>query len=89
MPTQSDPHARAAGFSVLGPALAGARTAALGAWTIGVAQSALVHGRMLPERSRLALRHPYAPELTQFLRKPSRAERAAHTREERDHAAVA
>jgi hypothetical protein len=39
--------------------------------------------------SRLSLRHPYAPELTQFLRKPSRAERAAHSREERDHAAVA
>jgi hypothetical protein len=38
--------------------------------------------------SRLALRHPYAPELTQFLRKPSRAERAGKT-EERDHAAVA
>ena len=40
--------------------------------------------------SRLSLRHPYAPELTQFLRKPSRAERAAaRTSEERDHAAVA
>jgi len=38
--------------------------------------------------SRLSLRHPYAPELTQFLRKPSRAERAA-TREEQEHAAVA
>jgi len=38
--------------------------------------------------SRLSLRHPYAPELTQFLRKPSRAERAGKT-EERDHAAVA
>jgi len=38
--------------------------------------------------SRLSVRHPYAPELTQFLRKPSRAERAA-TREEREHAAVA
>ena len=39
--------------------------------------------------SRLSLRHPYAPELTSFLRKPSRAERAAEQREERDHAAVA
>jgi Transglutaminase-like superfamily/TgpA N-terminal domain len=39
--------------------------------------------------SRLSLRHPYAPELTQFLRKPTRAERAAQSREERDHAAVA
>jgi hypothetical protein len=42
--------------------------------------------------SRLSLRHPYAPELTQFLRKPTRAERAAEAREakeERDHAAVA
>ena len=40
--------------------------------------------------SRLSLRHPYAPELTSFLRKPSRAERhAAQQREERDHAAVA
>ena len=40
--------------------------------------------------SRLSLRHPYAPELTSFLRKPTRAERnAAEHREERDHAAVA
>jgi hypothetical protein len=39
--------------------------------------------------SRLSLRHPYAPELTQFLRKPTRAERAAEAKEERDHAAVA
>jgi len=39
--------------------------------------------------SRLSLRHPYAPELTQFLRRPSRAERAAAAAEERDHAAVA
>jgi hypothetical protein len=42
--------------------------------------------------SRLALRHPYAPELTQFLRKPTRAERAADaeaTRKEEDRAAVA
>jgi hypothetical protein len=38
--------------------------------------------------SRLSLRHPYAPELTQFLRKPTRAERAA-TRQEHEHAAVA
>jgi len=41
--------------------------------------------------SRLALRHPYAPELTQFLRKPTRAERAAEAelRKEDDRAAVA
>jgi len=41
--------------------------------------------------SRLSLRHPYAPELTQFLRKPSRAERAAGARPEKeaDRAAVA
>ena len=39
--------------------------------------------------SRLSLRHPYAPELTSFLRKPTRAERNAADREERDHAAVA
>ncbi len=40
--------------------------------------------------SRLSLRHPYAPELTSFLRKPTRAERASATQqEERDHAAVA
>ena len=41
--------------------------------------------------SRLSLRHPYAPELTQFLRKPSRAERAAGARSEKeaDRAAVA
>jgi hypothetical protein len=38
--------------------------------------------------SRLSLRHSYAPELTQFLRKPKRSERAGKT-EERDHAAVA
>ena len=35
--------------------------------------------------SRLSLRRPYAPELTRFLRKPTRAE----SREDRDHAAVA
>jgi hypothetical protein len=41
--------------------------------------------------SRLSLRHPYAPELTQFLRKPTRAERAAEAaaREEDDRVAVA
>ena len=41
--------------------------------------------------SRLSLRHPYAPELTQFLRKPTRAERAdaASARKEDDRAAVA
>jgi hypothetical protein len=41
--------------------------------------------------SRLSLRHPYAPELTQFLRRPSRAERAAEAeaRKEDDRAAVA
>jgi hypothetical protein len=42
--------------------------------------------------SRLSLRHPYAPELTHFLRKPSRAERAgiaAAAREEDDRVAVA
>jgi hypothetical protein len=40
--------------------------------------------------SRLSLRHPYAPELASFLRKPTRAERAAiHAREEDDRAAVA
>jgi hypothetical protein len=43
--------------------------------------------------SRLSLRHPYAPELTSFLRKPTRAERSAaraeSTREEDDRAAVA
>ncbi|HEV7862334.1 MAG TPA: hypothetical protein VGR20_06525, partial [Acidimicrobiia bacterium] len=39
--------------------------------------------------SRLALRHPYAPELTLFLRKPTRAERAAIAREEDDRVAVA
>jgi hypothetical protein len=41
--------------------------------------------------SRLSLRHPHAPELTSFLRKPSRAERAveAKSREEDDRAAVA
>ncbi|HET9770111.1 MAG TPA: transglutaminase domain-containing protein [Acidimicrobiia bacterium] len=41
--------------------------------------------------SRLSLRHPYAPELTSFLRKPSRAERAeaAQARKEDDRAAVA
>jgi Transglutaminase-like superfamily/TgpA N-terminal domain len=40
--------------------------------------------------SRLSLRHPHAPELTQFLRKPTRAQRAAvRISEERDHAAVA
>ena len=41
--------------------------------------------------SRLSLRHPYAPELTQFLRKPTRAERAAdaEARKEDDRAAVA
>jgi hypothetical protein len=40
--------------------------------------------------SRLSLRHPYAPELTQFLRKPTRAERAAARPEkEDDRAAVA
>jgi transglutaminase-like putative cysteine protease len=41
--------------------------------------------------SRLSLRHPYAPELTQFLRKPTRAERAeaADARKEGDRAAVA
>ncbi|HYH49454.1 MAG TPA: DUF3488 and transglutaminase-like domain-containing protein [Acidimicrobiia bacterium] len=40
--------------------------------------------------SRLSLRHPYAPELTQFLRKPTRAERAeAEARKEEDRAAVA
>ncbi len=41
--------------------------------------------------SRLSLRHPYAPELTQFLRKPTRAERAADAaaREEDDRVAVA
>jgi hypothetical protein len=41
--------------------------------------------------SRLSLRHPYAPELTQFLRKPSRSERAeaAAARKEDDRAAVA
>ena len=44
--------------------------------------------------SRLSLRHPYAPELTQFLRKPTRAERAAAAADARpgkedDRAAVA
>ena len=41
--------------------------------------------------SRLSLRHPYAPELTSFLRKPSRSERAeaAQARKEDDRAAVA
>jgi hypothetical protein len=42
--------------------------------------------------SRLSLRHPYAPELTQFLRKPTRAERAADAeaaRKEDDRVAVA
>ena len=42
--------------------------------------------------SRLSLRHPYAPELTRFLRKPTRAERAANAeaaREEADRVAVA
>jgi hypothetical protein len=40
--------------------------------------------------SRLSLRHPYAPELTSFLRKPTRAERAEIAqREEDDRAAVA
>ena len=40
--------------------------------------------------SRLSLRHPYAPELTQFLRKPKRAERtAAREGKEADRAAVA
>jgi hypothetical protein len=40
--------------------------------------------------SRLSLRHPYAPELTSFLRKPTRAERAAEARSEKedDRAAV-
>ena len=45
-------------------------------------------GRAIGVVSRLSLRHPYAPELTQFLRKPKRAERAGRT-EEGDHAAVA
>jgi hypothetical protein len=44
--------------------------------------------------SRLSLRHPYAPELTSFLRKPTRAERAAAAADARpekedDRAAVA
>jgi len=41
--------------------------------------------------SRLSLRHPYAPELTSFLRKPTRAERAeaAQAGKEDDRAAVA
>jgi hypothetical protein len=43
--------------------------------------------------SRLSLRHPYAPELTSFLRKPTRAERAAaadaRPEKEDDRAAVA
>jgi hypothetical protein len=40
--------------------------------------------------SRLSLRHPYAPELAQFLRKPTRAERAEiEARKEDDRAAVA
>ncbi|HEV8626955.1 MAG TPA: transglutaminase domain-containing protein, partial [Acidimicrobiia bacterium] len=41
--------------------------------------------------SRLSLRHPYAPELTSFLRKPTRSERAeaANARKEDDRAAVA
>jgi hypothetical protein len=34
--------------------------------------------------SRLSLRHPYAPELTQFLRKPNRTERAAARAEQED-----
>jgi hypothetical protein len=43
--------------------------------------------------SRLSLRHPYAPELTSFLRKPTRSERAAaadaRPEKEDDRAAVA
>jgi hypothetical protein len=41
--------------------------------------------------SRLSLRNPYAPELTRFLRKPTRAERAAEaeSRKEDDRVAVA
>jgi hypothetical protein len=41
--------------------------------------------------SRLSLRHPYAPELTSFLRKPTRAELSAEAehRKEDDRAAVA
>ncbi|MFI5308144.1 MAG: lysophospholipid acyltransferase family protein [Polyangiales bacterium] len=58
MPTQADPRV-GADRSVLGPALAGARTAALGAWTIGVAQTALVHDRMVSEGSRIALRQQW------------------------------
>jgi len=56
MPTSAEPESERPRSSVLGPALAGARTAALGAWTIGVSQSALVHDRFVAREARVALR---------------------------------
>ncbi len=52
MPIHSDGRPR----RVLGAALASARTAALGAWTIGVGQAALLHARIAPGAPQITLR---------------------------------